>query len=236
MLAAIVSQTTGCIISSDDDPFEDAFITADWSFRNIGTNTTTGCPAGFGTVALHNQEIDIDDRPIGLPIIDLFDCIDQRHESAPLDPVVYETWIEVTSGGGALLYAESLSQIIDVTLDDKTFNTEILNDGGYFQVAWNLRGRQTNAPLQCRDVANLDGVEIISTVTGGTQFAVTKFDCESGLDISDGLLQGSYTVSIDAFETGGGALGPPVNLANRIVDDRNDVTDLGTVNLLIDGL
>ena len=103
-------------------------------------------------------------------------------------------------------------------------------------MAWNLRGRQTNTPLQCRDVANLDGVEIISTVTGGTQFVVDKFDCENGIDISDGLLQGSYTVSIDAFQDGAGALGPPVNLPNRTILDRNEVTDLGTANLLIDGL
>jgi hypothetical protein len=235
MLAALVTQATGCILSSDGG--ESAFITADWSFRNIGTNTTTGCPSGFSTVELHNQEVDLDDRPIlGTEVIDLFDCIDIRHESAPLDPVAYETWIEVRDGEAGPLYATSLSQIVDVTFDDKPFNTVILNDGGYFEVAWNLRGRQTNASLSCRDVANLDGVEIISTVTGGTQAVITKFECEDGFDISNGLLQGSYTVSIDAYDDALGALGPPVNLTNRIVDDRNDITDLGTVNLLIDGL
>jgi hypothetical protein len=237
LLAAIATQATGCIITTeDDDPGEAAFITADWTFRNIATQSNTGCPAGFGTVALHNQEVDLDNRPIpGTEVIDLFDCIDGRHESAPLDPVVYETWLEVTSSGGASVYAESLSAIVDVTQVDKTFSATILNDGGYFQVAWDLRGATTNNPLQCRDVANLDGVEIISTVTGGTQAVVDKFDCENGIDISGGLLQGSYTVSVDAFDDAAGALGPPVNLTNRTIKDRNGVTDLGRVTLPITG-
>jgi hypothetical protein len=237
MLAVIASQATGCIITSgdDDDVFDEATITAQWSFKNVANNQTTGCPNGFNTVALHSQELDAADNPIGLPIIDLFDCIDTRHDSAPLPASVYESWIEVTTSGGASLYAKSLSAIVDVTQVDKTFSATILNDGGYFQVGWNLRGAQSGAPLQCRDIPNIDGVEIISTVTGGTQAVVDKFDCEAGIDVSDGLLQGSYTVSVDAFQDGAGALGPPVNLTNRAIRDRNGVTDLGTVTLPITG-
>jgi hypothetical protein len=187
-------------------------------------------------VKLYNQELDANNRPIGEPIVDLFDCIDGRHESAALDPVVYETWLEVRNGEFGAVYAESLSAIVDVRDVDKTFSATILNDGGYFQVAWALKGQTTNQPLQCRDVANLDGVEIISTVTGGTQAVVDQFDCTKGIDISGGLLAGAYTVSVDAFQDGGPALGPPVNLTNRTIKDRNGVTDLGTVTLPITGL
>jgi len=47
-------------------------------------------------------------------------------------------------------------------------------------------------------------------------------------------LQGAYTVSIDAFDNGK-ALGQPVNLANRTIHDRNQVTDLGHINIPITG-
>lgn len=238
LLAAIATQATGCIITTEDDvPADAAFITADWTFRNVATQSNTGCPAGFGTVALHNQEVDIDNRPIpGTEVIDLFDCIDGRHESAPLDPVVYETWLEVTSAGGGSVYAESLSAIVDVRDVDKTFSATILNDGGYFQFAWNLRGAQSGAPLQCRDVANLDGVEIHSTVAGTMNAVTDQFDCENGIDITGGLLAGAYNVSINAFNDVQGGLGTPVNMNNRTIKDRNGVTDLGTVTLPITGL
>lgn len=238
-LALIASQATGCIISSDDAP-EDAFVTAQWSFRNVASQANTGCPAGFATVALYNQEVDSNDRPIaGIPPeIDLFDCIDGSGTTGAIPAVAYETWYEVTNGDGGALYGQSLAAIVDVTIEDKTFSASILNDGGYFSLSWILRGDTSARTLNCSEIPNIDGVEIVTTLTSGGAAVVDKFDCGAAFEISGGLLQGSYTVSVDAFQdgAGGGALGEPVTLTNRTIADRNDVTDLGTITLPIDGL
>jgi hypothetical protein len=237
MLAALVSQTTGCIITSDDDPDDFATINADWSFHTVNASgqlsPPNSCPTGFSTVALHNQEVDANLRPIDSPIVDLFDCVDMRNFSDPLPPGVYETFLSVTTDGGAALYADTLTAIVDVTLSDKTFSADIIDNGGYFKVAWDLREDGTNAPLECRDIVGIDGVEILSTLAG-TQEAVTDiFDCELGVDFSAAVMEGTYTVSIDALNTSGAAIGQGKVLTNQVMRDRNQVTDLGTVVLLV---
>ncbi|HWU89568.1 MAG TPA: hypothetical protein VN253_20040 [Kofleriaceae bacterium] len=238
MLAAIGTQATGCIISSDDGG-SGAVITADWTFQDVnakGQTTTTPCPVGYGTVALHTEEVDANDRPIpGTEVLDLFDCADGRGPSAPLAPAVYETWIEVTNGNGGALYAESLSGILDVRDVDLPFHSDIINNGGYFSIAWNLKGAASNRALTCADVASLSSIEISATLAGSQQAVADKFDCVRGSDFSAPVLQGNYVVSVAALNSADQALGPVQNLANKVMRDRNQVTDLGTVMLAIDG-
>jgi len=113
LLAALVSQTTGCIITSDDgDDVVDDFATidAEWSFHEVDASgrpvVTNGCPTGYDTVALHNQQFDpASGRDIGTEVVDLFDCVDTKNFSDELVPGVYETFLSVTSPGGASIYA-----------------------------------------------------------------------------------------------------------------------------------
>jgi hypothetical protein len=232
-LAALVSQTTGCIITTDDDDF--ATITADWSFHTVNAagalSPENNCPAGFPTVALHSQEIDGNDRPIGIAVIDLFDCIDGRNFSDELHPGVYETFIRVTSDSGLNLYAESLPEIVDIRVNDVKIEPRIIDNGGYFAVAWDLRKEGTNAPLDCRDVAGIDGIEIASTLSGTTQAVTDIFDCEVGSSFSEPVMEGNYVISMAALNTAGQALGQPVTLNNKVMRNRNQVTDLGVVML-----
>ena len=235
-LAALVSQTTGCIITSDD-PDDFATITADWSFRSVNAagslSPENNCPAGFPTVALHSQELDGNDRPVGPEVVDLFDCIDGRNFSDELLPGVYETFIRVTSDSGLNLYAESLPEIVDVRVNDVTIDPLIVDNGGYFAVAWDLREEGTNAPLECRDVAGIDGVEIASTLSGTTQAVTDIFDCEVGSSFSAPVMEGNYVISMAVLNTAGNAIGQPETLNNKVMRDRNQVTDLGVVMLQV---
>jgi hypothetical protein len=240
LLAAFVSQTTGCIITSDDDDDDFATINADWSFHTVSPNgdlsPPNSCPNGFGTVALHNQLLDASGRPLGAKVIDLFDCVAMRDFSDPLEPGEYETFISVTSGGGGAVYADSLAALVDVTSSDKTFSAQIVDNGGYFKIGWDLRDMTSLAPLNCADVTRQDGIEINTTLAGASSGTTDQFDCTRGFDFTDAVMKGTYVVQVNAFMDASPndvLVGEVVTLNNKVMLDRNQVTDLGTVMLKV---
>jgi hypothetical protein len=233
LIALTASQAAGCIIESSSD---DAFITANWTFRNEATGTTTGCPSGFDTVALYNQEVTSSGSEIGSPIIDLFDCADGSGTSAPLPPTLFKSWISVTDTNNTSKYAESTAAYVDVTVSDKSFNAQILNDGGYFYFAWNLYGASTNADLSCAQAGATGGVEAIATdISDSSNSASDQYDCEVGAAYTAGYRAGTYTVSVSALNSSDAAIGTAPALTNKSIGIRNAVTELGTVEIPIDG-
>jgi len=230
-MLALVASAAGCYFH-DDGYYEDATITGEWSFRNLASNTDTGCPAGFNTVRMISQPVDRDFRAVGDPFIDLFDCFDGRHTSAFLPPDVYQVWLEVTSASGGSLYAQSTSKIVDVIERDALFSAQILNDGGYFLFDWTLRGQTSNQALSCDGV---DAVEIVSTLSGTTQALADKFNCADRSGITAGLLNGSYTVSVSALDRSDRAIGMSPAQSSKAIRDRNQVTDLGLITIPVEG-
>jgi hypothetical protein len=218
---------------------EDAHVGATWTIRTL-SNPDIGCPPGFDTAALYNQPVDLDGTPVGQPIIDLFDCADGFGTSAPLPPDTYETWIEITDTNNTQQYAQSTPAFLDVTSTDLTYSAEIFDDAGYFQLQWDLVGANSQAPLTCADAGiadpNSSGVEINSTLSGTTAAATDQFNCTDHFGITAALAAGDYTVSIDAFTDAQGAIGEPVNIPTATIGDHNQITDLGSVMLPIDGL
>lgn len=237
VLLAVATSATGCVVREDgyyeDDPYyEDALITGEWSFLNIATNQQTNCPQGFGTVRMISQPVDSRLAAIGEPFIDLFDCGEGRHSSAALPPDVYQVWLEVTSDDNRSLFAQSTSQIVDVIERDATFSAQILNDGGYFLLDWQLRGSTSNTTLSC---AGVDSVEILSTLSGETQAIGDKFRCADGSGLTAGLVNGSYTLSVAALDPANKSLGTAPALTSKAIRDRNQITDLGLITIPIDG-
>jgi hypothetical protein len=235
LFAALVSQTTGCIITSG----EEATLTAEWSFHTVNPqgmlSPENNCPVGFTEVELHTQELDTLDRPIGRPVIDVFDC-DAHIGDAPLDPTVYEAFLSVTSPEGDTIYADTLATIVDLTDSDKTFKAEVVDNGGYFKVAWDLRDVQTGSAITCADASRLDGIEINATLAGSSAATNDQFDCENGFDFSAAVMEGNYVVSVNAFEDAtpnDKLLGEVTTLNNKTMRDRNQVTDLGTVMIRV---
>lgn len=228
LFALAASQLVACVASDDF-----ATVNAEWQFLNF-PQTETSCPPGYPTMAHYNLEVDpISYAPIGQPIIDLYDCDTGANFTDTLPPAVYQSWLESTTDSGQGVYAQSTSAIVDVRTQDQTLSVAIFNDAGYFQFGWQLVDAATAAPISCAQ-AGADGVEIISTISGTTDAVTDQFDCEQGAAITAALLEGTYNVSIDAFQDGAGALGAPFNLDNRVIQAPNKVTDLGDIQLPID--
>ncbi|MCW5801030.1 MAG: hypothetical protein KIT31_01355 [Deltaproteobacteria bacterium] len=240
--ALLLSQAAGCIIYDNrgrggHGPIdgEDALITARWTFKDEATQTLTGCPAGFNTVAVHSFPVDTEGQRIGDDVIDLFDCIDGGGTTGGLYPDVYGTFLRVTNASGSKVYAEGLSATVDIIDRDATVDTTILNDGGYFAMSWDLVGASSNARLQCNQVDGLAGIELISTSVATPDSAISdKFTCGDHVGVTGGLVQGSYTVSIAALGAGDRAVGT-APAVTKTINDRNAVTDLGHILIPIDG-
>src|SRR5262249_31527414 len=140
-----------------------ASITARWSLRNMLDGATTACPTGFDTVDLVMQPIDANGDPVGPAAEDLFDCSAKTGVATDLFPDVYKVGSEIMNPDRMKTYAQSLSQVIDVRKADDTFSAEVLNDGGYFQLGWDLVGKTSNRPVQCTQIAGLDTIKAVST-------------------------------------------------------------------------
>ena len=230
LASLIAASATGCIISSDSS--NAAHVGATWQIKSVVSNSQIGCPTGYDTAALVNQPIDSAGNDAGSPIIDLFDCAAGAGTSAALPATAYLTWVQITDHSGANVYAKSVPATLDVTDVDLTYNTDILDDGGYFALAWNLT--QGGAPTTCATAGvegASSGVELTATVSGGTQAATDQFNCDDGQGVTSGFPAGNYTVSIDAF-TSAGAVGTAPAI-NSSIADRNAVTNLGTVTIPI---
>jgi hypothetical protein len=239
----IAAQAAGCVVHTTDRDggggtgnTDVAAISARWSLRNMADGATTRCPAGFDTVQLFTQPVDDLGNALGDPAVDLFDCDARSGESTELPPDLYQVWIEVRSHDLTTLYAQSLSQVIDVRRLDQVFSTDILNDGGYFQLSWDLISKATNRPLECSQVRGLGSIQALSVSVADAQLAyVDKLVCEDHSAVTAGLLQGTYTVALDAM-VGDMSVGAAATLTSKTIEGQNTITDLGLITIPIDGL
>jgi cysteine-rich repeat protein len=222
----------GCSATCQTEPPKHR-VTAHWALKTFA-GAAVNCPPGFDTAAVINQEIDAVGTPIGNPFTDLFTCADGTGVTSDLPPGTYQTWVAITDHAGASTYAISVLAIVDLTTADKTYTADILTDGGYFGLAWTLSGKTSGSALTCTQAA-ADTVEVIATVSGGSQFTNDKFTCADGAGITAEFPTGSYTISVDTTLGNGGTLGMSTTLTSRVIKSQNQVTSLGTVNIPIDG-
>lgn len=237
LMAVLVSQAAGCIITTNDDEY--ALITAEWDLKTTAGQTLS-CPPGTTTAAVYAQAVNTDFHLVGSPFIDLYDCNAGVGNSDPLPPDVYQVWVELTSEGGGNVYATSTSlneksptdeYFVNVLDFDQTFATTILEDGGYFQFDWDLRNA-ANQPISCAGVAK---VAMLSTsVTNANNAFDDRFPCDKQYGLTGGLLNGGYTLSVSATNSAGQGLGAPTTITNRAIAPKNKVTDLGTVMVRVD--
>lgn len=230
----IAAASTGCT----SGPSANAHVGATWQIKDY-PNTVIGCPPGFDTAALYNQEVDINDQPIGSPIIDLFDCAAMAGTSAPLPPTRYETWIEITTNNNSSVYAQSVPAFVDVTDVDLTYNTDIFDNAGYFGMAWNLVGQNSGATVSCEQAGvtgGSSGVEMRINVTGTRTMDIDQFPCSDYSGVSKAYPEGSYTVALDAYTAAGQVSGTSPQKDNQVISGPNQVTNLGTMSIPMPGL
>ncbi|MFT3693924.1 MAG: hypothetical protein QM831_12335 [Kofleriaceae bacterium] len=236
LFVAIVSQATGCIITSDDDGGGGggtAYITANWDFKLLD-GTQLQCPTGFDTAALYSQQVD----PVtfgndAAVVIDLFTCDAFHGVSDGLNPTTHYSWVQIQNHDGTQTYAQTPEAFVDLTDADKTFSANIYDDAGYFQLAWQLQ--DAGGPTTCAENPDITGVEAISTEVGNPSNAASDiFHCGDHFGITDALPVGTYTISVDAFNSSMAAVGNADALTNKTINDHNDITDLGTVTINLD--
>ena len=208
---------------------------ATWAFKSTQTPDTLNCPTGFDTAAVYSQELDTSGNPVGQPTIDLFTCADGQGTTSPLESGQYDTWIAITNTSGSSTWGQSVDAVVDLTSANATYAADLYIDGGYFAWKWNLVGATSNSPLTCAQ-AGADSADIISTVMGSMSGVDDVFTCNDGQGVTAALSAGTYTVSMSALNSSMQALGTPVNLTNKTINIKNQVTDLGTVSIPIDGM
>ena len=245
LIALAVTQAAGCVFTSDDTS-SNAHVSATWDIKSIATNQSLTCPPGYDTAALFNQVVDSAGNPQGACsrqsdnnestcFVDLFDCAKHAGTSFALPPTRYKTWVEITDASVNQVYAAGVPAYLDVRDVDLTYNTQILDDGGYFYVTWDLRAASNNAQLSCAQAGAAGGVELVGTVTGGTESKSDIWDCVDQADYTAGYRAGSYTVSVDALNASDQAIGTAPELTNKVIQRQNQVTNLGTVQIPISG-
>jgi hypothetical protein len=224
-----VASSTGCIISSGSS---DSVVTARWQFTHLADKSPRSCPVGFATATIVSQATDpITHLGAGLTVVDKFNCSDlQGTISLPDD--TYLVWVQIESDDGNQIYTKSAQTFVDTSFGDATIDIDILDDGGYFFMTWDLVAAQTQKPLTCSEagVTSSGSVEAISTSMANSQKIITdKFTCEDHFGTTDALLAGSYTVSIDALNSSDLALSNPTVVTNKQITAPDGLTDLGHI-------
>ena len=207
-------------------------ISASWTIKTVA-GTTQPCPVGYDTAAVVSQLVDSAGNNVGMPIVDLFTCSDGAGTTAPLYEGSYKVWVAIQNASGSMTYAASVTAAMSLH-SNLTLSAQILTDGGYFALAWNLVAASNNSALTCA-LAGAKSVDVVSTVSGGTTSFDDIFDCGDGQGVSAGLAAGTYTVSIAALNASDQSIGTAPTLTNKQIQAPNGVTNLGTIMIPIQG-
>jgi hypothetical protein len=227
MVAVMASQAAACIIVDDDGEPSGNRVAVTWNYKVNGV-TQPGCPAGAVGVDLLIQ-------PTGAsaPTVFEYNCSDKTMIEY-VDDGQYQIWVElVTPAGGT--YAQSLSLIDTFSAEDKDITVDIHEDRGFFFAQWSLKGATSQQPLTCSQVAGLQSISLLATPVGTAGRIDTFMDCAPGVGASKALVAGQYTLSLDAVDSANRALGTAGIATNQTIRDRNQVTNLGSVVIPIDG-
>jgi hypothetical protein len=256
-LASLVSQAAGCIFVSDDDDDSadvndnnditddvtddvtddggEAVIDVSWMWQEVAANgalSPTSCPPN-ADISLHTQEVDANNNPIGQEIIDIYDCDVGTAVTPPLPPGRVSTFLSGTSDVGTFT---SFLQLTDLTTTNQVVDFELINNGGYIVFSWDLVG-QSGAALNCEDVAEIDGVGIISTSVTTSSIAFDdQYECTDYYGTTSPLPADNYTVAVDAFNAANESLVTDPVTRTLTVGALNDLNqELGTALIEIAG-
>lgn len=228
VVAAMAMQSTACIIDGGSDD-EDNRIAVVWNYK-VNEVTRSGCPAGAAGVDLVIKSVNT-----GITNVFEYSCAEPvLEEYVPDDD--YQIWVELVTPSDQL-YAKSLSLVDAVYGVDKDITFDIHEDRGFFYVQWGLRGEVSQQTLSCSSVVGLDTVSILATPVGTGAMVESDMACAPGEGVSRALPPSLYTVDIDAINANSGASFGSIEpvLTNQPIDDRNQVTDLNTVIIPLDG-
>ena len=234
VLALILAQAAGCIIESDDDS-GGANLLVTWSLQTLATQSPAPCPVGYDTAAVYSQQVDDLGELIGDPIIDLFNCSDGAGTTSELPGITYNETVAIATDDNSLQYGTSIPLTIDVMASQQEVDTPpIYVDAGHFELEWALD--QAGTTVMCSDVPNAFSVMVTATDPTNPSGTVVSppFDCTDPVGYTAGILDGSYTVTVELQDATGAQIGVSDPIDATIMTTAvlgNTVTDLHTVTI-----
>jgi hypothetical protein len=233
LLGLVFVSAGGCIIQSDDDS-NDANFLVTWSLESLATQSAQPCPTGYDTAAVYSQEVDFTGDPIGDPIIDLFNCSDGQGVTSQLDGTTYQESVAIAVDDNSLQYGTSVPltvNVMDPGVEQEVDTPPIYTDAGHFELSWQLT--EGGSDVGCGDVANAFSVQVTSTDASGPTVSA-PFACDAGSGYTDGVLDGTYTVTVALLDAAGNQLGVSDPMTATIATTAmagNTITDLHTVTI-----
>lgn len=230
LLLAASTLGTGCIISSGDS---DSVVTARWTFTHLENNAPGNCVKITDVALIVAQPWDpLIQANSGQAFVDEFNCEDGQG-TIELPDDTYLVWVEMEDRGA--ITAKSAQEFVDTNEGDTRIEYSFYDDAGYFFFSWDLINEATGRSVSCRD-ADLDhsnaAVEVVATNVANTQYVRDdQFECADHFGVTDPLLAGNYTVSINAMEDEV-LVGEPENFPDRRVE-ANQLTDLGNIEIQV---
>ncbi len=227
LLLGGLSQATGCIISSGDDPV--GYFDITWSLSSANNE---GCGDAV-TARVTSQD------STGFEFVDLFDCVAGGGTSAPLPLDNYTVWVDLLDVNDAL-YAQSAAAATSIDIEGETVGVvfPITTDAGYMALSWTLEDDASGAALTCAEVG-VSSVSVLATVVGGAAtFVDDVFPCDMNSNSCDGtscvtgeIDLGSHTVVVSVLDSSDLSLGES---QPRTVDFTfgNQLEDLGNFTFL----
>jgi hypothetical protein len=233
MLALVAAASAGCIIQSDDDS-SGANLLVTWSLESLSTQSPQPCPVGYDTAAVYSQEVDGSGNAVGDPIIDLFNCSDGQGVTSMLSGVTYLESVAIAVDDNSLQYGTSVPVPVDILAPEQEVDTPpIYTDAGHFELSWQLT--DGGSEVSCGDVPNATSVQVTSTDASGPTISA-PLPCTDGSGYTDGVLDGTYTVTVALLDAAGNQLGVSDPLTGTIATTTmqgNTITDLHTVTIAV---
>lgn len=183
LLIGGLSQATGCIITTDDDPVEQSSFLVSWNLTAADDNDRDAPLAAIDCASAGIDTIRTVSEPDGgAQIVDLFDCVDLNKETAPLPLANYLVWVQALDGD--VMVAQSFAaeaSLVNANPVGVDFTFPI--NAGWLGLTWTLVGGDCIAG---------DGVSVLTTpVNGQGSFFDEIFNCV------DGAATTTYNIPVD---------------------------------------
>jgi len=216
-----VASSAGCSSSSD------SLVTVTWKFTHLPDNTALGCPSGFDTATIVSQATD-DTTHLGAGrmFTDLFDCA-AGQGTIRLPDDTYLVWVQIENHSGSSQYAQSQETFYDTVVDTAPVQAEIIDNGGFFFLTWDLVKASNGASVSCATAGSTSVEGISTSLTTSTNDVTDMFACQDHYGTTFPLVEGTYTVQVDALNSANQGLSETMTLTNKQIVAPNHLTDLG---------
>ncbi len=189
-------QTSGCIITTDDDPSEGGLLEVSWPVEACNSTTAT-----VYTMNTATQEMFMDAYPCSAG---------GTGSSSPLLLPLgnWDVWVQIQNDAMTRAHATSNATNVDFFLDGDVAlvsTNPVANEQGNFEFEWTLADGG-GAALTCT-AAGADGARFLTTLANTTQGDAHVYDCDTFYGKSAGIDAGLYTVVVELIDASDAVLG-----------------------------